>query len=202
MTPNGTQLLLVRHGECRDIDGRCIGQTDVALSDHGRAEVHRLASHLAGVVAVDRVISSDLSRARHTAEILAAAFGRPLEADARLREMSFGEWDGRTWVDIERSDPARYQRWMAAWLTEAAPGGETVADLLARADNWLASVRGEAKTLMVVSHAGWIRAALTRLLGRDPATMFELAVAHAGVTVVDVTPAGATLAAVNALRVL
>lgn len=192
------RLVFVRHGRARDVDGRCIGQTDVPLSDRGREEIRQLSSALAAAgICVDRVISSDLARARESAALIADVVRRPVEIDSRLREMAFGDWDGRPWAEIERDDGARYAAWMADWLTLAPPGGETVSELARRADEWTSTLESVSQTLIVVAHAGWIRAAVTRLLGRAMRDLFALPVDHARMTIVDVTPTGAALVASN-----
>ncbi|MEP6620887.1 MAG: histidine phosphatase family protein [bacterium] len=183
-------LIMVRHGRAAGIDGRCIGHTDVPLSPEGHSAIDRLASHWNAQVAVGRgsvpahIISSDLSRAHESALAIAAPWGLPVQRDARLREVDFGEWDGRAWADIEREDGAALRAWMDAWQTARPPGGESLDDLLARASDWLREFRGteRATPTVVVSHAGWIRALLTVVFGRHRDAFFELDVDYARVT--------------------
>ena len=95
-----TTLLLARHGETdwnRDL--RIQGSSDVELNDLGRRQAHSLAQELTDVE-LDAVYSSDLSRARATATAVAAAHGLPVNLDPRLRERSFGSWEGLTREDI------------------------------------------------------------------------------------------------------
>ena len=67
--------------------------------------------------------SSDLRRARATAERIGQRWAVVPALDARLREMNFGEWDGRFWNVLEREDPDRLKHWMESWVTERVPGG-------------------------------------------------------------------------------
>ena len=102
--------------------------------------------------------------------------------------MHFGEWDGQTWSEIEQKDATRFRRWMDDWVTVAPPSGESATDLAARAAAWLTetlAASDSAECIIVVSHAGWIRAALMHLLRRDLARMFDIAVEHARATIVD-----------------
>jgi probable phosphoglycerate mutase len=97
-----TTLLLARHGETdwnREL--RIQGHSDVELNDEGRAQARALAEELAGV-ALAAVYSSDLSRARETAEIVAAGRGLPVQVDPDLREREYGSWEGLTRAEIER----------------------------------------------------------------------------------------------------
>ena len=94
-----TTLLLVRHGETDwNRDGRWQGQSDTPLNELGRRQARELAEQLDGV---DVVYSSDLARARETAEILAERAGVEVRLDPRLRERGFGAWEGLTLAEIE-----------------------------------------------------------------------------------------------------
>jgi broad specificity phosphatase PhoE len=94
-----TTLLLVRHGETDwNRDGRWQGQSDTPLNEVGRQQAVRVAEELDGI---DVVYSSDLARARETAEIVAERLGLDVELDERLRERSFGAWEGKTGPEIE-----------------------------------------------------------------------------------------------------
>jgi len=173
-----------------------------------RGLTHGALRPLTATRASVRVVSSDLRRALGSAWLTTDVVRRTVESDARLRELSFGEWDGKTWGEIERTDPVRLRLWMERWTEAAAPGGESVADLLRRASSWLASnipqhaaPGAPSQAIVVVSHAGWIRAAVSHLLGSDIRKMFDIPADHAHVTVIDVGPGGARLVMSNATRV-
>ena len=98
-----TTLLLVRHGETDwNADGRLQGQTDRPLSDFGRRQAGHLADELAADGKLEAIYSSDLSRARETAEIVGARVGLPVTLDADLREKDWGTWEGLTPVERDR----------------------------------------------------------------------------------------------------
>jgi alpha-ribazole phosphatase len=181
-------LHLVRHGRASDVDGRCIGQTDRPLSDAGRAEADALARTRR--VMDMPCVSSDLARARGTASLLTSA---PVTEDARLREMHFGVWEDRTWSELEASDATRLQSWMQDWTTVAAPEGESFADVLARMRQWLDALDHTSGELLVVAHAGSIRAAAVLLLELPPLKAFSLTVDHAHVSTFSLSSHGASL---------
>jgi probable phosphoglycerate mutase len=95
-----TTLLLARHGETdwnREL--RIQGSSDISLNELGREQARALAGELADVP-LDAIYSSDLSRARETAEAVAATHGLDVRLDPRLRERAFGSWEGLTRDDI------------------------------------------------------------------------------------------------------
>src|SRR5437762_5332003 len=107
-----TTLLLVRHGETDwNRDGRWQGGSDTSLNDVGREQARALADQLDGDIAA--VYSSDLARARETAEIVAAKLDLAVQIDPRLRERGFGSWEGLTMTEIEERLADAQRRWLA-----------------------------------------------------------------------------------------
>lgn len=162
-------LLLIRHGQSTwNATDRWQGHADPPLSELGRAQAEHAAGKLAGA-GLASVVSSDLARARQTAEILAGALGLgPVAIDPLLRERDVGEWEGLTRAEIE----VRFPDLLAAWtdgLLDAPPGGEshdTMARRATAALTALAAGRGAGERVLVVTHGGLIRA-LDASLGRD-----------------------------------
>ena len=102
-----TTLLLVRHGETDwNADGRLQGQTDRPLSDFGRRQARELGEQLKDDELegekLEAIYSSDLARARETAEIVGELLGVPVVLDADLREKDWGTWEGLTAVERDR----------------------------------------------------------------------------------------------------
>jgi len=200
-----TRVAFVRHGRAIVADNLCIGHTDVPLSPEGAESIKALAA--SANLRDARIVSSDLRRATESASIIArhpersegsAPRSSAVLHDRRLREMSFGDWDGRSWAEIERNASERFHHWMERWVDVAPPRGESAVDVGRRATEWInETLTASNQILIVVSHAGWIRAALCQLLGRNLSQMFEIPVDHAHATIVDVTPAGSTIVAAN-----
>jgi broad specificity phosphatase PhoE len=113
-----TRLLLVRHGETDwNTTGRFQGQADPPLNANGRAQAASLAAQLAQT-RIGAIYSSDLQRARDTAEIVARKLGMTVRVDRRLREINQGEWDGMLTTDIIARYPVE---WAAReWIPENA----------------------------------------------------------------------------------
>ena len=97
------RLLLIRHGQTEwNNDSRAQGHTDVALDETGMRQSALLGAAFE-TGDIDLVLSSDLRRSRQTAEPIAAAAGVPLELDSRLRERTFGDWEGHLYSQVADS---------------------------------------------------------------------------------------------------
>ncbi len=157
-----TPLLLVRHGQTPwNVAGIWQGHADVPLTEEGERQALRVAALLAAEPERPwtRLLSSDLARARTTAEHVGRALGLPVELDVRLRERDVGRWSGRTRAEIERSDPALLAAFEARDPDVRPGGGESTRQVRARA---LAVLRElvesrPGESVIVVSHLGWIR---------------------------------------------
>ena len=162
-------VLLARHGQTNDNlqPIRFQGFRDTPLNDTGREQAHELAAQIAAEPEPIRSLwSSDLSRARETAEIVGAKIGLTPRLDPRLREANRGEWEGRLFPDVEREDPERFADWMHAGAAFRFPGGESLQDQLDRVSAALEEIHatGELPAL-AVCHGGSIR---VMLCSRDP----------------------------------
>ena len=129
-----TTLLLVRHGETDwNAERRWQGHADVPLNEHGRAQARDLAGRLA-TERVDAIYSSDLGRARETAEIVAARVGLSVVVDPDLREIDVGTREGLTGPEVDgrpwdgESKEAHTERTLRALLriAERHPGAHVV----------------------------------------------------------------------------
>jgi probable phosphoglycerate mutase len=154
------EIVLIRHAESVwNAEGRWQGQEDPPLSARGLAQADSLVESLrnAGVL---RIVTSDLLRARSTAEPLARALGLDPISDPRLRELDVGRWGGRTRQEIAARDADLLARFDSGDPDARAGGAESLALLRARARAALrelcASVPGG--RLALVTHLGWLRA--------------------------------------------
>lgn len=160
------KLVLVRHGMADLPQGRVCGQSDPPLSALGRLQIDALLQRHSGPLP-ERVFSSDLARAYDSARMFGELHGLPVHRDARLRELDFGRWEGRSWGELPQSDAECFARWVDDWVGIAPPDGESFADLAVRAREWLdeqAALWPEGTLLLVFAHAGVIRALLAQAL--------------------------------------
>ncbi len=180
-----SRLVLLRHAEPAEAArGRCYGRLDVELSDTGRRHAERLAAELAPL-RVDAVYASPRRRALDTALPIAARLGLEPVVDERLRELDFGELEGRLFEEIERERPGLYRAWMETPTGVRFPGGESFDDLRRRAVAACEEIRRRHTAALVVTHGGVVRAALAAWLGMPAETIFRLDQSYGGVTVVD-----------------
>ena len=154
------ELLLIRHAESIwNAEGRWQGQEDPPLSARGREQAAALAAELASA-GIAQLVTSDLLRARATADPLARAFGLDVISDPRLRELDVGRWGGRTRQEIAARDADLLARFDAGDPDARAGGRESLALLRARARAALRELCESAPggRLALVTHLGWLRA--------------------------------------------
>jgi broad specificity phosphatase PhoE len=159
-----TTLYLVRHAESEaNAAGRFAGQLDSPLTARGREQAEAVADFLAKV-RLDRVISSDLSRARDTAAAIARRQGLEVETMRDLREIDVGDAEGRPFEDLrQRPDwtPDGFVQW---------PGGESLDQAYTRARAAIERIVGESPgaTVCIVGHGGITRILVSYFLGLFP----------------------------------
>jgi alpha-ribazole phosphatase len=154
-------LILLRHGRPVGGEGLCYGRRDLAPGPDLPELAVSLAAELPGF---RTVATSPLARSRRLAERLAAARGLAAPAvDARLAEMDFGAWEGLAWERVPRRE---LDAWAADLMRARPHGGESVAMLEARVTAALLQWRGAAGPVLIVTHAGVIRAA--RAIAGEP----------------------------------
>jgi broad specificity phosphatase PhoE len=165
------RLLVVRHGESTwNAQSRWQGQADPPLSPLGERQAEEAAERLAQTDPIASIWTSDLVRARRTAEVIAAHLGiSRVHDEPRLRERDVGSWSGLTREQIEE----RWPGYLAA--RRSPPDFEGDAELLARTRAGLmAAVRdNEQGDVLVVTHGGVVRT-IERSLGADPAPLPNL----------------------------
>jgi broad specificity phosphatase PhoE len=156
------QLILVRHGETVHNVARITqGWSDSDLSEVGQEQVRRLARKLAEMKPT-ALYSSPLGRAMSTAQAISEATGLEIVQLDDLREMNYGRWEGRAFLDIRREDEDIYKRWIADEHC-ACPEGESHHDVRQRLERAFATVNSERPVL--VAHGTAIRIGAMALLG-------------------------------------
>jgi probable phosphoglycerate mutase len=197
MAEKKTTLILVRHGETSDNrDGIFQGQAGASLDDVGRAQADRVAARLAAVP-IAAVYTSDLLRARQTAEAIGGRVGRVPLDDADLREVFLGAWQGLTHGEIAERFPDEWVAWKAGAGDLRRGGGETYGELALRMDRALGRIGAAhlGETVVVVSHGAALKTFAGHVLGMGPGSGIWLRSFHVmgntAVSVVERSEGGA-----------
>jgi broad specificity phosphatase PhoE len=166
------RLILIRHGPTEwNALRRFQGRTDMPLSSQGRSQTRAIAEALRSEK-LDRIYSSDLARAAETARTLAESRGAEVVLDERLREFDFGCWEGLTWDEIVAANPQLTGVGSTAVRLYAPEGGESFAQVRARAASFLEELPPEeVRAAAVVTHAGVLHAIFS-VLGLAPPERF------------------------------
>jgi len=164
-----TTLVLIRHGQTDwNLEGRWQGQADPPLNDTGREQARRVAEYQSqfGFAAL---YSSDLRRAKETAQIIGAAMGLDVIPEPRLREINLGRWQGMLTDDIQAQYPDEFRRWHESPPAAHPPDGEDIPALAVRileAINEMI-VRHPKQRIGVVAHETPIAVVLCRSAGME-----------------------------------
>nr|NLI49464.1 histidine phosphatase family protein [Propionibacterium sp.] len=164
-----TRLVLIRHGRTAwNHEGRFQGRADIPLDEHGRAQAGRMAVHVSNLMPA-AIVSSDLLRARQTADALASVTGLPVRLDARLQEIDVGSWSGRTIEDAAAEMPDLHDALREGRDFRRSPSGETAVEAGTRVAEVLLELAAESpdRTVAVVGHGLALRMAVLRLVGWD-----------------------------------
>jgi probable phosphoglycerate mutase len=154
-------VYLARHGETAwSITGQHTGRSDLPLTERGERNARSLGERLRGLTFA-RVFTSPLQRARRTCEL--AGFGTTAELDPDLFEWDYGAYEGKTTPEIRKTRPD----WKL--FRDGCPGGETLADVGARADRVIARVRAVDGDVLLFSSGHILRVLAARWLGLEPA---------------------------------
>ena len=162
----GNRVLLWRHGQTDwNMVNRFQGHSDIPLNDVGRYQAKHAAEILAGMNPT-AIISSDLGRARETAQALADLVGLEVQAHEDLRETNGGLWEGKTGAENRAEDFQNFIRWIDGDDNPAGTTGERRSEVASRAvGQILKSLEGKTDQLLVVAtHGGTARCVLGELL--------------------------------------
>lgn len=180
------QLFLVRHGVTPyNLQARYTGQADIPLSLLGVRQAEAVGLRLASEH-IDAIISSDLQRARITAQAIAQHHDLPVLEDTDLRENGLGVWEGLTYAEVRARNPALLARWHVE--PDVAPaGGETMFQVGERVERTLARWQDlyPEGTVVWSTHGGFIGVTLCYLLGLDLTHRRQFRFGNTSITEVD-----------------
>jgi len=159
------KMILIRHGQTEwNALQKYQGHTDVHLNELGRKQATTAAQYLKDHEAIEALYASDLSRTRETAEIIGRSLNLPVITDSRLRELSFGRWEGMTFNEVYQEYREEFDNWYNNTSEFKVPGGESFNELVTRVMQSLQEIAAKhSGTVVVATHGGVIMALLYHL---------------------------------------
>lgn len=197
MQESATRIILVRHGETDwNTQLRIQGHTDIALNARGRWQAQCLAQALLNHD-LDAVYASDLQRAHATATAVAEVAGLPVRTEPGLRERGFGEFEGRTFKEIEAEQPDQAERWRRRDPDFGPPGGEPLEGFYRRSVAAVHAIaeRHPGQAVLMVSHGGVLDCLYRAATGQSLQSPRTWEIANAGIN--RLLKAGAVLTLVG-----
>jgi alpha-ribazole phosphatase len=161
-----SEILFIRHAET-DMAGTFCGLSDPELNTRGYVQLEELIDKLR-TEDIGAVYTSDLRRSHVTGMAVAKAFGVDCHERHALREISFGQWEGLTWEQIERRNQAYARHWITDYPRLPAPDGENICDferrVLREMKFMFMEAENKGRSIAVITHAGVLRTVLCKLL--------------------------------------
>lgn len=156
-------VYLARHGETDwNLKGLIQGHTDIPLNETGKKQAFELAAAIKDKgISIRKIYSSDLQRARETAEIAARVLLVETEALKGIQEVNLGRWEGYTWKQVRELFPDEYRKWYNNRRYEVPPEGESYEQVLQRVVPVLSRISSEEENVLVVVHSAVIMALLS-----------------------------------------
>jgi broad specificity phosphatase PhoE len=190
------RLWLVRHGTTLwNTEQRFCGHSDIPISSEGQTQARWLARRLR-TQSITTIYTSDLLRARQTAEIIAAQSPHPvqIEVSSAWREIAFGAWEGLTYEQIARQFPSNLDFFKDP-ISASPPGGESLTILAQRIQQvFIALTHASSDPLaqegdsVLVSHGGPLRVLLSMILGMPLEQQWRLRLAPGSLSAIDFLP--------------
>lgn len=183
-----TRLIFVRHAEAEGNKIRRFhGWTDSEITPKGHMQAKRVAERLKDVD-IDVIYSSSLKRTMQTASYISDIKGLPVTTSDNLREINGGDWEDRTWTELEERWPEEYDTWENRPFAHKMPNGESMEEFQKRLlDEVMQIIRSnEGKNICIVTHGTAIRAMLCRFRNCSLEEMCNIAWCdNTAITVID-----------------
>ena len=181
--------IIIRHAESNwNKKGIFQGQKNPKLSSNGLIQASKIHFGLKGIP-VDYIYSSDLERAKRTAQILNSTLNVPIEITENIREIGFGQWEGLKRNEVQAKYPDVFNEWIRNGLIlEKIQDAETLNDLTGRLIQFIADVKlkhTDDKTILIVSHGGTIRILAKMLLGIPVEQSISMSTNNTGISIIE-----------------
>lgn len=154
-----SKIILVRHGETDgNVSGKFHGHFDSDLTPRGERQILLLADRLVGF-GISSIYSSDLKRAFKTADAVASRLGLCVQTDRRLREISCGDLEDKTWDEVKSEYPEIYEKWNVSPHKVDIPSGENICVFQKRVSDCILDIAGNnaGSNVLVATHGTVIK---------------------------------------------
>ena len=183
-----TKFIMIRHGfSVANNEKRFAGHSDFPLTELGKLQAERCAAALADEK-IDVIYASDLSRAFETAVPIAISHGLDVIPHKGLREIFAGEWEGKTFSELEEIYPESFGVWKGDLANAHPDGGESICQLYNRIIATMKELaqKNEGKTVCIATHATPVRSVCTAAMGQDFSGMSKIGwTANASISVFE-----------------
>lgn len=194
-----TRIYLIRHGETAwNEAGRYQGHQDVELSPRGLEQAILLRERLRKEN-IKAIYTSDLKRARDTANIIAQAHGLMVNELYSFRELNFGLWEGLTYQEIASRYPEEWKKWLAAPGNIRVPGGESYLELQDRVYRAFLKIvaRHPGEKLAIVAHGGTLRVIICKALGLGLEGLWRFRIDNGSISILECYEGSYVLSSLN-----
>lgn len=193
------EIYIIRHGQTVwNKERKLQGSTDIELTEEGRKMASLTGQGMKGIT-FDKVFSSPLKRAYETAQLIHAESNVVIEIDERIREVSFGEYEGLNVDEMLNNEACGFYHFFdKPELYRAAEHGETLEDVILRGNEFIEDkilpLEGKAQRVMIVAHGAMNKALLAAMLGRELKDFWKGNLQkNLGASIVDLTAGEFTL---------
>ncbi|MCK4401312.1 alpha-ribazole phosphatase [bacterium] len=160
------KIFIVRHGQTSGNRAlKYFGITDIELNEEGVIQAGLVSKRLEKE-RISRIYSSSLKRAIKTAEIIAKPHRISVELKEDLREINFGDWEGLSFQEIQKSYPHKFSKWQNNIMSFTMPQGESISKLKERVETCFSEILNSARenNVVIVTHGGPIKIILSKIL--------------------------------------
>jgi alpha-ribazole phosphatase/probable phosphoglycerate mutase len=187
MAMQTTRLYLIRHGQVEGHEEkRYNGQSNVSLTALGLKQSDCIVDAMSGIH-LDAVYSSDLDRSSHCATLIAKKHKLEVRENQALRELNVGDWEGRTWLELQQTYPQDWQARLKNLVNFRVPGGESLQDAAERIRPAVKQILNahRDRTVVLVAHGGVNRIVLLDAIGAKLSSAFSLEQDFACINIID-----------------
>jgi alpha-ribazole phosphatase len=181
------ELTLIRHAETEwNRKQKYQGHQDISLNSKGKKQAQKLSKYLSNKK-IDMIYSSDLKRAYTTAQIINNFHKLKIRKKQGLKELSFGQWEGMTYDEIEKKAPDLLKQWIRNPIKTKPPGGEDLNSFHQRVINTFKEIlkQNNDENILVFTHGGVIKVYLCFILNLDLKDYWKFEISSTGRTVIN-----------------